>query len=63
MRFFVIEVLRISKVYWNKLISVDFTGTALCLKYELQQMIKQGQGGSIIVTGTTLHADAGYTSR
>ena len=34
--------------YWNKLISVDLTGTALCMKYELQQMIKQGQGGSII---------------
>ena len=34
--------------YWNKLISVDLTGTALCLKYELQQMIKQGEGGSII---------------
>ena len=28
--------------------SIDLTGTALCLKYELQQMIKQGQGGSII---------------
>ncbi len=34
--------------YWNRLISVDLTGTALCMKYELQQMIKQGQGGSII---------------
>lgn len=34
--------------YWNKLISIDLTGTALCMKYELQQMIKQGKGGSII---------------
>ncbi|OZB91189.1 SDR family NAD(P)-dependent oxidoreductase [Paenibacillus sp. XY044] len=34
--------------YWNRLISVDLTGTALCLKYELQQMLKQGNGGSII---------------
>ncbi|YCA41515.1 SDR family oxidoreductase [Bacillus sp. JZ8] len=34
--------------YWNKLISIDLTGTALCMKYELQQMIKQGQGGSIV---------------
>lgn len=34
--------------YWNKLIAVDLTGTALCMKYELQQMIKQGQGGSIV---------------
>lgn len=34
--------------YWNRLISVDLTGTALCMKYELQQMLKQGEGGSII---------------
>jgi NAD(P)-dependent dehydrogenase (short-subunit alcohol dehydrogenase family) len=34
--------------YWNRLISVDLTGTALCMKYELQQMQKQGHGGSII---------------
>jgi NAD(P)-dependent dehydrogenase (short-subunit alcohol dehydrogenase family) len=34
--------------YWDKLMSIDLKGTALCLKYELQQMIKQGHGGSII---------------
>lgn len=34
--------------YFNKLISVDLFGTALCMKYELQQMLQQGQGGSII---------------
>ena len=34
--------------YWNRLIAVDLTGTALCMKYELQQMQKQGNGGSII---------------
>lgn len=34
--------------YWNKLISVDLTGTALCMKYELQQLLKQGNGGSIV---------------
>lgn len=36
------------EAYWDRLISVDLTGTALCMKYELQQMIKQGEGGSII---------------
>ncbi|WP_227551722.1 SDR family NAD(P)-dependent oxidoreductase [Metabacillus sediminilitoris] len=36
------------EAYWNRLISVDLTGTALCMKYELQQLQKQGQGGSII---------------
>ena len=34
--------------YWDKLLSVDLKGTALCLKYELRQMIKQGTGGSIV---------------
>lgn len=34
--------------YFNKLIAIDLTGTALCLKYELQQMLAQGEGGSII---------------
>ncbi|QUG40175.1 SDR family oxidoreductase [Psychrobacillus sp. INOP01] len=34
--------------YWNRLIGVDLTGTALCLKYELKQMREQGHGGSII---------------
>ncbi|GIN74854.1 short chain dehydrogenase [Bacillus sp. J14TS2] len=34
--------------YWNQLISVDLTGTALCMKYELQQLLKQDNGGSII---------------
>ncbi|RDW20301.1 glucose dehydrogenase [Oceanobacillus arenosus] len=34
--------------YWNRLMSVDLTGTALCLKYEIKQLEKQGNGGSII---------------
>ncbi|UJL47648.1 SDR family oxidoreductase [Virgibacillus sp. NKC19-16] len=34
--------------YWDKLMSIDLKGTALSMKYELQQMIKQGDGGSII---------------
>jgi len=34
--------------YWNKLISINLTGTALCCKYELQQFKKQGHGGSIV---------------
>lgn len=36
------------EAYWDRLIAVDLTGTALCMKYELQQMIKQGEGGSIV---------------
>lgn len=41
-------VVEFDEDYWNRLIAVDLTGTALCMKYELQQMLKQGNGGSII---------------
>lgn len=34
--------------YWDRLMSVNLKGVALCLKYELQQLTKQGGGGSII---------------
>jgi NAD(P)-dependent dehydrogenase (short-subunit alcohol dehydrogenase family) len=36
------------EAYWDRLMSIDLKGTALCLKWELQQMIRQGGGGSII---------------
>jgi NAD(P)-dependent dehydrogenase (short-subunit alcohol dehydrogenase family) len=34
--------------YWDRLMAVDLKGAALCQKYELQQLIAQGDGGSII---------------
>lgn len=34
--------------YWDRLMSVDFKGTALSMKYELARMVAQGGGGSII---------------
>ncbi len=33
---------------FDALIAVDLKGVALCMKYELQQMMQQGKGGSII---------------
>ena len=33
---------------WDRLMSVDLKGTALCLKYELRQLQAQGDGGSIV---------------
>jgi NAD(P)-dependent dehydrogenase (short-subunit alcohol dehydrogenase family) len=33
---------------FDAVIAVDLKGVALCLKYEMHQMLKQGQGGSII---------------
>jgi NAD(P)-dependent dehydrogenase (short-subunit alcohol dehydrogenase family) len=34
--------------YWDRLMSVNLKGVALSLKYELQQLTRQGGGGSII---------------
>ncbi|KAK6063212.1 Dihydroanticapsin 7-dehydrogenase 2 [Seiridium cupressi] len=28
--------------YWNRLVGINLTGTALCCKYEMRQMIKDG---------------------
>lgn len=36
------------ETYFDKVIAVNLKGPALCVKWELQQMIKQKQGGSII---------------
>jgi NAD(P)-dependent dehydrogenase (short-subunit alcohol dehydrogenase family) len=30
---------------WNRAVSVNLTGTWLCMKHELEQMLKQGGGG------------------
>jgi len=37
---------------FDALMAVDLKGVALCLKYELAQMVKQGTGGSIINTSS-----------
>lgn len=41
-------VAEFDETYWDRLMSVDLKGTALCMKYELAQMVSQGDGGSII---------------
>jgi NAD(P)-dependent dehydrogenase (short-subunit alcohol dehydrogenase family) len=39
--------------YWDRLMSINLTGVALCLKYELRQLVTQGGGGSIINISST----------
>ena len=34
--------------YWDRLIAVDLTGVALCMKYEIRAMLAAGNGGSIV---------------
>lgn len=38
----------LNEAYWDRLMSVNLKGVAFCLKYEIQQLVKQGDGGSII---------------
>ncbi|MGH9493107.1 MAG: SDR family oxidoreductase [Terriglobales bacterium] len=33
---------------WDRTIGINLKGTWLCLKYEIQQMLKQGEGGAIV---------------
>jgi NAD(P)-dependent dehydrogenase (short-subunit alcohol dehydrogenase family) len=33
---------------WNAVIDINLKGTWLCLKFEIQQMLKQGSGGAIV---------------
>jgi NAD(P)-dependent dehydrogenase (short-subunit alcohol dehydrogenase family) len=33
---------------WDSVIDINLKGTWLCLKYEIQQMLKQGSGGAIV---------------
>ena len=37
---------------FDRVIAVDLKGVALCLKYQLSQMIRQGGGGSIVNVGS-----------
>lgn len=34
--------------YWDKLIGINLTGTALCVKWQMKQFIAQGTGGAIV---------------
>lgn len=34
--------------YWDRLMSVDLKGVAISLKWELRQLLKQGDGGSLV---------------
>jgi glucose 1-dehydrogenase len=37
---------------WDRILAVDLKGVALCLKYEVAQMLSQGDGGAIVNIGS-----------
>jgi NAD(P)-dependent dehydrogenase (short-subunit alcohol dehydrogenase family) len=47
-----VPIVRQSEEDWDKIIATNLKGVWLCLKYEMQQMLKQGAGGAIVNMGS-----------
>ncbi|OJJ42137.1 hypothetical protein ASPZODRAFT_137452 [Penicilliopsis zonata CBS 506.65] len=49
-------LLEFDEAYWRRLLDVNLTGTALCCKYEMQQMRAQSPPGGAIVNIASVNA-------
>jgi NAD(P)-dependent dehydrogenase (short-subunit alcohol dehydrogenase family) len=47
-----VPIVRQSEGDWDRIIAINLKGVWLCLKYEIQQMLKQGGGGAIVNMGS-----------
>ncbi|MBZ5650126.1 MAG: SDR family oxidoreductase [Acidobacteriia bacterium] len=43
-----VPIVKQTEADWDRTIDINLKGTWLCLKYELQQMLRQGRGGVIV---------------
>lgn len=48
----VLPIVDLTEEIWDKTIDVNLKGAFLCMKHEIRQMIRQGQGGSIVNTAS-----------
>ena len=48
---------------WDRILAVDLKGVALCLKYEVAQLLEQGDGGSIVNIGSVSSHGRSRTTR
>jgi glucose 1-dehydrogenase len=60
-------IVELDEAEWDRILAVDLKGVALCLKYELAQMLSQGGGGAIVNIGSVSSfrpqpANAAYTA-
>ena len=60
-------IAELDEAEWDRILAVDLKGVALCLKYELVQMLSQGGGGAIVNIGSVSSfrpqpANAAYTA-
>ncbi len=46
------KILDLSLADWERVIRVNLTGVFICVKCEIEQMVKQGRGGSIVSTAS-----------
>jgi glucose 1-dehydrogenase len=45
-------IAELDEAEWDRILAVDLKGVALCLKYEVAQMLSQGDGGAIVNIGS-----------
>jgi glucose 1-dehydrogenase len=45
-------IAELDETEFDRILAVDLKGVALCLKYELSQLLKQGDGGAIVNIGS-----------
>lgn len=50
----------LSETEFDRIISVNLKGVWLCMKYEIDQMLKQGMGGVIVNCSSTVGSGIGY---
>jgi NAD(P)-dependent dehydrogenase (short-subunit alcohol dehydrogenase family) len=46
------KLTEIDRERWDRTIAVNLTGTWLCLRYAIRQMLEQGEGGAIVITSS-----------
>jgi len=48
----VLPIVDLTEEIWDKTIDINLKGAFFCMKHEIRQMIRQGQGGSIVNTAS-----------
>jgi NAD(P)-dependent dehydrogenase (short-subunit alcohol dehydrogenase family) len=55
------KLTEIDRERWDRTVAVNLTGTWLCLRYAIQQMLRQGEGGAIVITSSATGTGASPT--
>jgi 3-oxoacyl-[acyl-carrier protein] reductase/meso-butanediol dehydrogenase/(S,S)-butanediol dehydrogenase/diacetyl reductase len=59
-----VPVVELDEAMWRRIVDINLTGTMLCCKYVARELIRQGQGGSIvsISSGAALKAEDSFSA-